>query len=81
MATPQPLMWEIMQMSWKKGEVLDLQEIYRIVERGINLEEDDFEPSAPSTNEPKWQRRVRNILQYRKGTGDIEWLGDGKYKR
>ena len=81
MATPQPLMWEIMQMSWKKGEVLDLQEIYRIIERGTNLEEDDFEPSALSTNEPKWQRSVRNILQYRKGTGDIEWLGDGKYKR
>ncbi len=81
MATPQPLMWEIMRRSWKKGEVRELQEIYRIVERGTDLEEDDFEPSASSTNEPKWQRRVRNILQYRKGTGDIEWLGDEKYKR
>ena len=81
MATPQPLMWEIMRRSWKKGEALELQEIYRIVERGTDLEEDDFEPSALSTNEPKWQRRVRNILQYRKGSGDIEWLGDGEYKR
>jgi hypothetical protein len=62
MATSQTLMWEIIRQYWKKGEVLDLQDIYRIVERGTNLEEDDFEPSAPSPNEPKWQRRVRNIL-------------------
>ena len=68
MPTPQPVMWGIMRNSWNRGKILELQEIYRLVERGINLIKDDSEPSAPNNNEPRWQRNVRNILQYRKKT-------------
>ncbi|MEZ4524982.1 MAG: type II toxin-antitoxin system Phd/YefM family antitoxin [Desulfobacterales bacterium] len=28
---------------------------------------------------PKWKRTVRNVLQYRKKTGEIEWDGDAHY--
>jgi hypothetical protein len=27
-----------------------------------------------------WKRNVRDVLQYRKGTGDVEWYGAGKYR-
>ena len=26
------------------------------------------------------KRNVRNVLQYRKGTGEIEWDGQAKYR-
>jgi len=79
MPTPQPLMWEVMQRLLPRRERVTLQQIYDLIEREIRLQADDFEPSSDLSNEPRWQRNVRNILQYRKGTGEILWTGDAEY--
>ena len=57
-----------------------LQEIYGIVEERLTLDAEDFDPQSPTSDVPKWQRNVRNVLQYRKGKGDIEWNGDTMYR-
>ena len=50
------------------------------MERNSNLDDEDLEPQAPGSDIPKWKRNVRNVLQYRKKTGEIEWDGEAKYR-
>jgi len=63
-----------------KEKWTSLEEIYRIVERNSNLDDEDLEPQAPGSDIPKWKRNVRNVLQYREKTGEIEWDGEAKYR-
>ena len=79
MATRQPVMWDLMCRRLPKGEWVSLQDIYDLIEGEVDLEPDDFEPAATTTTTPRWKRNVRNILQYRKGTGEIVWSGDARY--
>ncbi len=74
-----PEIWAIMQNRLQRGEWITLQEINELMERHGNLDDDDFEPQAPNSDIPKWKRNVRNVLQYRKGKGDIRWDGDARY--
>lgn len=79
MATSQTRMWKVMRDQMKKGQWYTLQSIYKLIQGGLNLQEDDWEPAASSTDDARWHRNVRNILQYRKRTDEIVWSGDAKY--
>jgi predicted restriction endonuclease len=65
--------WDILQTNMQKGRWISLKDIYQVVENNWNLDVEDFEPQSPSSDSPKWKRNVRNVLQYRKGTGEILW--------
>jgi len=54
--------------------------IYDIVLGRLKIDDEDLEPQAPGQATPKWKRNVRNVLQRRKGKGDIEWDGAGMYR-
>jgi len=71
--------WDIIQTHMPSERWVPLQEIYQIVERYGDLDAEDFEPQSPSSDIPKWKRNVRNVLQYRKGTGEIQWDGRARY--
>jgi hypothetical protein len=71
--------WNILVMKMPKGWT-PLQEVYSIVQRNHKLDDDDFNSESPRSNLPKWQRNVRNVLQYRRGTGEIEWDRNGNYR-
>jgi hypothetical protein len=71
--------WDIIQNWMPNGIWIGIEEVYRIVERYANLDIEDYEPQSPGSNIPKWKRNVRNVLQYRKRTGDIQWNEDAKY--
>lgn len=72
-------MWHVIEEKLPRDEWVPIQSIYEIVQNGLQLKNDDFLPSAPSSGEPKWIRNVRNVLQHRKSTGDIAWDKNGKY--
>lgn len=78
--THQPIIWACIKRYVPSGKWTTLEDIYKIVERNIALDNDDYEWQSPSSDVPKWKRNVRNVLQYRKGTGEIEWDGDAKYR-
>jgi hypothetical protein len=78
--TSQPEMWSAMLKYLPTGTWIQLQEIYSVVEKTLALDDEDYEPQSPSSDLPKWKRNVRNILQYRKGTGEIEWDGNAGYR-
>jgi len=63
-----------------KGEWISLQEVYDLVSRNAQLDKEDYEPQSPTSDLPKWKRNVRNVLQYRKRIGEIEWDGDSNYR-
>jgi hypothetical protein len=63
-----------------RGKWIPLDLIYNIVEVNLDLDNEDFQWQSPSSSIPKWKRNVRNVLQYRKRTGEIEWDGHGKYR-
>ena len=44
-----------------------------IVEIPGALDLEDYEPSTPEGDEPKWRRNVRNVLQKDKETPRLEW--------
>jgi hypothetical protein len=75
-----PEIWHIIRMNLSLEKWTSLEEIYLIVERNTNLDDEDWEPQAPGSDIPKWKRNVRNVLQYRKKTGEIEWDGEAKYR-
>lgn len=71
--------WETIDSEFPRDEWVPLQNIYSLIETNIRLSPDDFLPSAPESDEPKWMRNVRNVLQQRKVSGDIAWDKNGKY--
>jgi len=75
-----PEIWSRIKQYLPKGQWIDLERIYELVETNLKLDFEDFEPQSPSSDIPKWKRNVRNVLQYRKRTEDIEWGNDAKYR-
>jgi hypothetical protein len=72
-------MWKEMQLEMEKGKWYTLQSIYQIIQNKLPLQNDDWNPAALSTDDPRWHRNIRNILQYRKKTDEIVWSGDARY--
>jgi len=77
---PLPEIWEIIKDHMSRNEWLSLQDIYNLVARYGQLDDEDYEPQSPTSDLPKWKRNVRNVLQYRKRSGEIEWDGDAHYR-
>jgi hypothetical protein len=75
-----PEIWDIIRKNLSKEEWTSLENIYRIVEQNSTLDDEDWESQAPGSDIPKWKRNVRNVLQYRKKTSEIEWDGEAKYR-
>ncbi len=69
-----------MKRHMPKRQWRDLQDIYRLIERNLDLEEEDHEPEAPTSSLPKWKRNVRKVLHYRGKTREIEWDDNRKYR-
>ncbi len=67
-----PEIWDIIKHHMPKSEWIPLQDIYELVSRNGRLDDEDFEPQSPTSDLPKWKRNVRNVLQYRKRTGEID---------
>ena len=75
-----PEIWDCLKKHLPKDRWLSLSEIYDLIENFLPLDSEDLEQQSPTSNIPKWKRNVRNVLQYRKKTGDIEWNGHCGYK-
>jgi hypothetical protein len=71
--------WKVIDSEFPRDEWVPLQNIYTLIESKVQLKPDDFLPSAPKSDEPKWMRNVRNVLQTRKTSGDIAWDKNGRY--
>jgi len=71
--------WNVIDSELPRDEWIQLQTIYAMIESRVQLKPDDFLPSAPKSDEPKWMRNVRNVLQSRKTNGDIAWDKNGRY--
>ena len=75
-----PEIWNCLKHNMSKGVWASLEKIYDLVQNNLLLDSEDFEPQSPSSDIPKWKRNVRNVLQYRKKTGEIEWDGSAHYR-
>lgn len=75
-----PEIWVCLNENMIKGAWTSLETIYEIVQDNLSLDTEDFQPQSPSSDIPKWKRNVRNVLQYRKKTGDVEWDERGHYR-
>jgi hypothetical protein len=73
------VIWDIILTQVPRNQWIPLDAIYQAVSQYGDLDDEDYEPQSPSSQLPKWKRNVRNVLQYRKGTGEIRWDGDAKY--
>lgn len=62
------------------GKWVSLTDIYHLVECNLTLDQEDYEWQSPTSSIPKWKRNVRNVLQYRKRKGEIEWDGQANYR-
>lgn len=75
-----PEIWDCIVSKLPKRQWIILDDIYTLIESNLNLDSEDHEWQSPGSGIPKWKRNVRNVLQYRKRNGEIEWDGKGKYK-
>jgi hypothetical protein len=75
-----PEIWDIIRKNLAKEKWTSLEKVYQLVEQKSSLDDEDWKPQAPGSDIPKWKRNVRNVLQYRKKTGEIEWDGEAKYR-
>jgi hypothetical protein len=74
-----PEIWDIMLKHMDRDSWVSLPRIYELIECHSVLDDEDFYPQAPSSDIPKWKRNVRNVLQYRKSSGELRWNGKGGY--
>jgi len=72
--------WDCIVRYLPRRQWVQLDDIYRLIEHKIDLDAEDYEWQSPSSDTPKWKRNVRNVLQYRRKTGDIEWDGSASYR-
>ena len=75
-----PEIWLYLQSTMPSARWISLQEIYDSVNSGMKLDAEDYDWQSPTSHIPKWKRNVRNVLQYRKKTGELDWDGDAKYR-
>jgi hypothetical protein len=75
-----PEIWDCIVARLPKRQWATLDDLYRLIERNLTLDGEDYERQSPTSEIPKWKRNVRNVLQYRKKTGEIEWDGKGRYR-
>lgn len=75
-----PEIWMCIKKSLRKGHWTNIEIIYDLVQNTLSLDTEDFQPQSPSSDIPKWKRNVRNVLQYRKKTGEIKWDGKANYR-
>ena len=75
-----PEIWNVVRSGMPRGKWVRLDEIYSLVSSRVGLDREDHLPQSPSSDIPKWKRNVRNVLQYRKSTGEIEWDGNANYR-
>lgn len=78
--THQSAMWLCIFHKMPRKQWVSLDAIYHLIEHNLKFDDEDYQSQSPSSDLPKWKRNVRNVLQYRKKTGDIEWDGHGKYR-
>ena len=74
-----PEIWDIILNHMPRDRWVSLEKIYELIEHHTVLDEDDFNPQSPDSDIPKWKRNVRNVLQYRKTSGEIDWNRKGSY--
>lgn len=75
-----PKIWTCIKGKMTRGEWVDIENIYGLIEKNNSLDKEDFEWQSPSSSIPRWKRNVRNVLQYRKNKGEIEWNGQRGYR-
>lgn len=75
-----PEIWKCIKERLPRRRWIPLVDIYSLVKDELVLDREDHEPQSPKSLVPKWKRNVRNVLQYRKVTGDIEWDERGSYR-
>jgi hypothetical protein len=78
--TSHPEIWDCILAKLPQNRWMKLDDIYALVERCLKLDKEDFQPQSPNSDIPKWKRNVRNVLQYRKRTGEIKWDAKGNYR-
>ncbi len=71
--------WDVIQAKIPREHWVSLKELYEVVKEYGNLDAEDFGPQSPISDIPKWKRNVRNVLQYRKSTGEILWNREARY--
>lgn len=79
MATKQGLMWKVMEEHLPRNKVMSVDDICNVINLHIKLQPDDFDKAAPNSNDLRWRRNVRNILQARKKTSKILWISHDAY--
>jgi hypothetical protein len=75
-----PEIWDCIGSNLSKSQWISLDDIYSLIACNLKLDTEDYEWQSPSSAIPKWKRNIRNVLQYRKRTGEIEWDGHGRYR-
>jgi len=58
-------------------QAYSLQAIYAVVKKSLSFDAEDLESDRVSQS--KWERNVRNLLQYRLDTGDVRRTDRGEY--
>lgn len=72
--------WNCLKTHLSKNECITLQNIYKIIQKMIDLDSEDMEPESPNSNIPKWKRNIRNVLGNKRLSGHIIRAGKAKYK-
>lgn len=77
MRAKRPAIWRALQAGMRPDQPYALQEIYAVVGKTIVFDSEDLESDGVSQS--KWERNVRNLLQYRLDTGDVHRTDRGEY--
>ena len=73
-------LWECVRRFLRSDISTVLEKIYDDVDASIVLYEEDCLSQALGSSVPKWMRKFRNVLQYRRSMGEVESNGNADYR-
>lgn len=72
--------WRVIRHSMRPGVWLDITDIHKLVAEHVELDAEDLMPAGPGHSDVRWRRNVRNVLQQRKQSGELEWERPRRYR-
>lgn len=80
MVTSQSRLWQVIRSKLSSDDWTHLQELYMRVGRVLEFDDEDLRPETDGASQKAWMRNVRNVLQQRRASGDLDWRGKALYR-
>jgi hypothetical protein len=79
--TTGPEIWKVLRNYLPRGQWIDLEKVFGIVESKVTLDAEDLSRRGPGSLQPRWKTTVRTLMRLKKQAGVIRGRPGGDLPR